>query len=106
MFQSLEEWHYFIELEEKEALEAGYSIEDTGILEIEEYLEDTLFGANSSKSDLIIKGTKTQILKSIEKELKSFNYELILLSKSKEELEEDLKNFNIKKETNEKILQV
>ncbi|XPV69158.1 MAG: dynamin family protein [Halarcobacter sp.] len=88
---------------EKEALEAGYSIEDTGILEIEEYLEDTLFGANSSKSDLIIKGTKTQILKSIEKELKSFNYELILLSKSKEELEEDLKNFNIKKETNEKI---
>lgn len=88
---------------EKEALEAGYKLEDTGILEIEEYLEDTLFGANSSKSDLIIKGAKTQILKAIQKEIKSFNYELILLSKSKEELEADLEEFNRKKETNEKI---
>jgi len=88
---------------EKEALEAGYKLEDTGILEIEKYLDDTLFGTNSSKSDLIIKGTKTQLLKVIEKEMKSFNYELILLSKSKEELEADLEEFNKKKETNEKI---
>jgi GTP-binding protein EngB required for normal cell division len=88
---------------EKEALEAGYKIEDTGILEIENYLEETLFGKSSGKSDLIIKGAKTQLLKSIEKELKSFNYELILLSKSKEELEADLEEFNKKKETNEKI---
>ncbi len=88
---------------EKEALEAGYKIEETGIIEIENYLEETLFGKSSSKSDLIIKGAKTQLLKSIEKELKSFNYELILLSKSKEELETDLEEFNKKKETNEKI---
>lgn len=87
----------------KEAQEAGYSIEDTGILEIEDYLDETLFGTNSGKSDLIIKGAKTQINKSIEKELKSFNYELILLSKSKEELEADLSDFNNKKQENEKI---
>ena len=86
-----------------EAIEAGYNIEDTGILEIEDYLDDTLFGANSSKSDLIIKGAKTQLLKTINKELKSFNYELVLLSKSKEELQNDLEDFNKKKDANERI---
>jgi len=87
----------------KEAIDAGYNLEDTGILEIEDYLDETLFGSNSSKSDLIIKGAKTQLIKTIEKELKSFNYELILLSKSKEELEADLEDFNKKKNANEKI---
>ncbi len=89
----------------KEAIDAGYNIEDTGILEIEEYLHETLFGSNSSKSDLIIKGAKTQLLKSIEKELKSFNYELILLSKSKEELEADLQEFSKKKAANQSIFE-
>ena len=87
----------------EEAIKAGYNIEDTGILEIEDYLDDTLFGENSSKSDLIIKGAKTQLNKTIEKELKSFSYELILLSKSKEELQNDLSDFNKKKDANEKI---
>ncbi len=86
-----------------EAIEAGYNLEDTGILEIEDYLDETLFGTQSSKTDLIIKGAKTQIIKTIEKELKSFNYELVLLSKSKEELEADLDDFNKKKDTNQKI---
>lgn len=90
---------------EKEALEAGYKIEDTGILEIEEYLEETLFGVSSSKSDLIIKGVKTKLDKIITKEKKSFNYELVLLSKSKEELEKDLEEFEKKKDTNKRIFQ-
>lgn len=90
---------------EEEALKAGFKLEDTGILEIENYLQETLFGANSSKSDLIVKSSKSKISKLIEKELKSLNYEIILLSKSKEELEEDLKEFNTKKNTNEKIFQ-
>ena len=87
----------------QEALDAGYKIEDTGILEIEAYLQETLFGKESSKSELIIKGAKTQLLKSIEKEQKTFNYDLILLSKSKEELEAELEKFNAKKSANEKI---
>lgn len=90
---------------EEEALKAGFKLEDTGILEIEEYLHESLFGASSNKSDLIIKSSKAKIVKLIEKELKSLNYEIILLSKSKEELEEDLKEFNHKKATNEKIFQ-
>ncbi|WP_419765827.1 MAG: dynamin family protein [Arcobacter sp.] len=90
---------------EKEALDAGFKIEDTGILEIEDYLSETLFGKSSSKTDLIIKGVKTQLRKTIEKEIKSFNYDLILLSKSKEELEADLKEFAKKKSTNESIFE-
>ena len=88
---------------EQEALDAGYKIEDTGILEIESYLEETLFGSSSSKSDLIIKGVKSKIDKTISKEKKTFNYELVLLSKSKEELEADLDDFEKKKDTNKKI---
>ena len=87
----------------KEAIEAGYNLEDTGILEIEEYLEETLFGSNSSKSDLIIKSVKNKIIKIIKSEIKTFNYELILLGKSKEELENDLIIFNKKKSQNEVI---
>lgn len=89
----------------QEAIDAGYQIEDTGILEIENYLKETLFGTNSSKSDLIVKSTKSKLKKTIEKELKSLNYEIMLLSKSKEELEEELDEFNKKKSTNEKIFQ-
>ncbi|WP_375724658.1 dynamin family protein [Arcobacter sp. KX21116] len=90
---------------EKKALDAGFKEEDTGIIDIENYLEETLFGKSSSKTDLIIKGIKTQLRKTIEKEIKSFNYELILLGKSKEELEEDLKDFAKKKSTNESIFE-
>ncbi len=90
---------------EQEAINAGYTLEDTGILEIENYLQETLFGVNSSKSDLIVKSSKSKIKKLIEKELKSLNYEIILLSKSKEELQADLEEFNTKKNTNEKIFQ-
>ncbi|WP_321470001.1 dynamin family protein [Halarcobacter sp.] len=87
----------------EDAINAGYKLEDTGILEIEEYLDETLFGVNSSKSELIIKGAQNQIQKTIIKELKSFNYELVLLSKTKDELLVDLENFTKKKETNKRI---
>ncbi|RXJ65708.1 ATP-binding protein [Halarcobacter ebronensis] len=87
----------------EEAIKAGFYIEDTGILEIEDYLNETLFGSNSSKSELIIKSAKSQLRKTISKELKSFNYELVLLSKSKDELIADLEEFTKKKDTNKRI---
>ena len=90
---------------EQEAIDAGFNIEDTGILEIEEYLTETLFGKNSSKSELIVKSVKTKLQRSLQKELKSFNYDLVLLSKSKEELEADLDDFSKKKSTNESIFE-
>ncbi|AXX93309.1 ATP-binding protein [Malaciobacter molluscorum LMG 25693] len=90
---------------EEEALKAGFKIEDTGIIEIEDYLNDSLFGKNSSKSELIIKSAKTQIMRTIDKQTSALNYELRLLSKSKEELELELSEFNKKKSANEKIFQ-
>ena len=88
---------------EKEALEAGFTLEDTGILEIENYLNETLFGSNSQKGEIIIQSTKTQLLKTLEKKNLSLNYELKLLSKSKEELEIELKDFDKRKVVNKRI---
>jgi len=39
---------------EQEALDAGFTLEDTGILEIEAYLNETLFGSSSQKGELVI----------------------------------------------------
>ncbi len=88
---------------EEEALEAGFTLEDTGILEIENYLNETLFGSSSQKGEIIIQSAKTQLLKTLEKKNLSLNYELKLLSKSKEELELELKEFEKKKIVNKRI---
>ncbi|MPL62555.1 hypothetical protein SDC9_08175 [bioreactor metagenome] len=90
---------------EKEALDAGFTIEDTGILEIEKYLMVTLFGTNSQKGELVVQSTKNQLQKVIEKQISFNNYELTLLSKSKEELEKELEEFNKKKAVNTRIFQ-
>jgi len=88
----------------KEALDAGFTIEDTGILEIEAYLNETLFGSNSQKGELVVQSSKKQLLRVVEKETESLNYELKLLSKSKDELDQELTNFNKKKEANKRML--
>lgn len=89
---------------EKEALEAGFTLEDTGILEIENYLTETLFGSNSQKGELVVQSSKTQISRTIEKQISYNNYELKLLSKSKDELKIELEEFNKKKEINKRVL--
>jgi len=89
---------------EQEALDAGFTIEDTGILEIEAYLNETLFGSNSQKGELVVQSSKKQLLRAVDKETDSLNYELKLLSKSKDELEEELNTFNKKKGVNKRLL--
>ena len=90
---------------EQEALDAGFTLEDTGILEIEKYLTETLFGSNSQKGELVIQSSKTQLQRIIEKQNSFYNYELKLLSKSKDELEKELEEFNKKKAVNTRIFQ-
>ena len=90
---------------EQEALDAGYTLEQTGILEIEQYLTETLFGSNSQKGELVIQSSKTQLQRIIEKQNSFYNYELQLLSKSKDELEKELQDFNKKKTVNTRIFQ-
>jgi len=88
----------------QEALDAGFTLEDTGILEIEAYLTETLFGSNSQKGELVVQSSKKQLLRVVEKETNSLNYELKLLSKSKDELDKELETFKKKKEVNSRIL--
>jgi len=90
---------------EQEALDAGFTLEDTGILEIEKYLTETLFGTNSQKGELVIQSSKNQLQKIIEKQISFNNYELKLLSKSKDELEKEFEEFNKKKAVNTRIFQ-
>ena len=90
---------------EEEALKSGYTIEQTGILEIEQYLTETLFGSSSQKGELVIQSAKNQLQKIIEKQNSFYNYELQLLSKSKDELELELQDFNKKKSVNTRIFQ-
>ncbi|PUE65941.1 dynamin family protein [Arcobacter caeni] len=90
---------------EQEALDAGFTLEQTGILEIEQYLTETLFGSNSQKGELVIQSAKNQLQKIIEKQISFYNYELQLLSKSKDELEIELQEFNKKKSVNTRIFQ-
>jgi predicted GTPase len=90
---------------EEEALKAGYTIEQTGILEIEQYLNETLFGSSSQKGELVIQSAKNQLQKIIEKQNSFYNYELQLLSKSKDELKVELQDFNKKKSVNTRIFQ-
>jgi len=89
---------------EQEALDAGFTIEDTGILEIEAYLNETLFGSNSQKGELVVQSSKKQLLRVVEKETTSLDFELKLLSKSKDELDQELEKFNKKKNVNDRIL--
>ena len=88
---------------EQEALDAGFTIEDTGILEIESYLNETLFGSSSQKGEIIVQSAKSQLIKALDKENLSLNYELKLLSKSKEELQVELKEFEKRKIVNKRI---
>ncbi len=86
------------------ALDEGYTLDRTGILELEEYLFKTLYGDESEKSDLIISSVKSRLLQSIEREIKSLRFELHLLSQSKDELETQSKKMLVKKQKNEKLI--
>lgn len=90
---------------QEEALAAGFTLEQTGILEIEQYLTETLFGSNSQKGELVIQSSKNQLQRVIEKQVALCNYEIKLLSKSKDELEKELADFNKRKSVNTRIFQ-
>jgi tRNA U34 5-carboxymethylaminomethyl modifying GTPase MnmE/TrmE len=80
------------------AIEAGFPLEKTGILEIESYLKEMLFGASSTKNRLLIQSISHRIITTIQNEVETLHYELTLLNKSEDELEEELSTFKAKKE--------
>jgi len=91
--------------QEEEALKDGFSIEKTGILEVEAYLHKVLYGKDSTKSELIINAAKSQIRKVIEEKTTSLHYSLQLLSKSEDEIKIEIDNVSQTKSKNIKLIQ-
>jgi tRNA U34 5-carboxymethylaminomethyl modifying GTPase MnmE/TrmE len=70
----------------QEATDAGYDLERSGILEIETYLRDVLFGADSQKARLIIATAGKELLHLLHTQMESYGQEQALLGKSVEEI--------------------
>lgn len=68
-----------------------------GIDSVEKYLEDTLFGKQNQKTQLILKSTSSKIQKIIDIEKNSLEYQLINLEKSTDQLEDELQTFKKEK---------
>jgi len=86
------------------AIEAGYTIEKSGILEIEQYLFKTLYGKGSEKNELFLNSAKYRLTKIVEAYTKLLKYQLVLLGKNNVELEDELKKFQKQKENRLQIV--
>ena len=84
------------------AKDLGYSLENTGISEIESYLEENLFGPTSKKGQLFIYSANSKLLKIIDEKKSLFEYELELFSKNEDELKEKIEDFKVEKTKIEK----
>ena len=83
------------------ALDAGYTLEQSGLPEIERYLHETLYGVNSARSNLILRAAKQRLFKTTAQNIELLKYELTLLSKSKDELQEEMKSLLKRQETSQ-----
>ena len=81
----------------QEAIDAGYTLEQTGILEIETYIKETLFSKENSRSSLIIYSAKSRLREALNAELKVLKYENSLLFKTEDEIDEELRQLQAKK---------
>lgn len=76
--------------QEKEALSLGYSLEKTGILQIEKYLQDVLFGSTSEKNTLLLQSCYKEFNFMVEYLLSTYAENMQNLGKSVNELKEQL----------------
>ncbi|MDR1555137.1 MAG: dynamin family protein [Campylobacteraceae bacterium] len=94
--------------ETKEALALGYSEEQTGIFEVENYLKEALFGSKSPKANLLIHSNAKTLYLVTEESVNAFVKESENLGKSFEELQSQLQTTeteNARKEASiEKLL--
>ena len=88
----------------QEAIEAGYSLEKSGITKVESFLAQTLFSKDNERSALVIRSAKRRLGKTVESELERMHRELALLSKSEAELEVELDTLRQKKSRESKRL--
>lgn len=75
----------------QEAIDAGYDLQKSGILEVESYLRDVLFGKESIKAQLIIDASKKELINIADEQSKLYRQQESLLGKSSQEIEQEYK---------------
>ena len=88
----------------EEANNLGYSLEKSGIFEIEAYLRDTLFGKNSIKASLIISSSLKDLEDKVKNFISIFNIQKLNLEKSKQDLLSEFKEYEKLKDSNNRLL--
>ena len=89
---------------EEEAKALGFTLEKSGILNLEHILLETLFGKSSQKSQLIISTAIKKLRTVFHKEKETLAYALILSSQSQEEVEQAWEDFALKKQNNKETM--
>lgn len=90
---------------EEEAHKLGYDLEKSGILKIERYLEEVLFGADSQKVKIILASATKELLLAVSSHKELFEKQKELLGKSTQELYVLLENFQAQIKQKQKFLQ-
>jgi hypothetical protein len=90
---------------EEEAHKLGYDLEKSGILKIERYLEEVLFGADSQKVKIILASATKELLLAVGSHKELFEKQKELLGKSTQELYVLLENFQAQIKQKQKFLQ-
>lgn len=88
-----------------EALKLGYDLKDTGILQIEDYLKEVLFGKENEKNILFLQSISKEMLIIIDQANKRFLDEKSSLQKSSSELKIELRDTKKLNEQNLKTIE-
>lgn len=89
----------------QEAVDAGYDMIKSGIVQLESFLDKTLFSKENERNMLVIRSAKKRLDRVVQAELEQLQHQLVSLSKSKDELEAELEMLNQKKRRESKRLE-
>ena len=84
--------------DEAKAEALGYTLEESGLPALEQYLHTNLFGQSAVKSQLMITSAEKKLLNEIRRYQESLQYQLIIETKSKEEIQSQWDVFVLEKE--------
>ena len=90
--------------DKEKAKREGYTLEASGILELEAYMRKNLFGNDSLKGKVMLSRVKRQILALTENYTEGLRERLALFSKSQEELERTYADFLLEKVSEKETL--
>ncbi|QOY55270.1 dynamin family protein [Candidatus Sulfurimonas marisnigri] len=85
----------------KEAEDAGFTLKQSGIVEVEEYLQETLFGKTNARSSLIIRSAKSRLQRVIHAQIEELRFENSLLFKTEDEINSELALLKVEKSKQE-----